>query len=259
MTNGKIQKAKCGFAGLLAAAIILAAAVLCGFVRPAAASAEALRINTETVLFYADTAAAEAGESADINLCIEGEDYLAHALAVTVWYDPEALELNSVTRGSAIDWENTLNHLDTSMPGRISLGVLYPGNEGMTQANNGIIHTMNFTVIAGAAEDSEIRVEVKKFNYMMTDDDQYPVPTQTQSGWIFVDGGEPGVPGDAEPACARYQKLVVTAADALLVMRCALGTAELSPETAALCDTDGDGNVTLSDAVLILRAALGLG
>lgn len=50
-----------------------------------------------------------------------------------------------------------------------------------------------------------------------------------------------------------------TAADALLVMRCALGTAELSPETAALCDADGDGNVTLSDAVLILRAALGLG
>ena len=188
MTNGKIQKAKCGFTGLLAAAIILAAAVLCGFVRPAAASADALRINTETVLFYADTAAA-AGESADINLCIEGEDYLAHALAVTVWYDPEALELNSVTRGSAIDWENTLNHLDTSLPGRISLGVLYPGNEGMTQANNGIIHTMNFTVIAGAAEDSEIRVEVKKFNYMMTDDDQYPVPTQTQSGWIFVNGG----------------------------------------------------------------------
>ena len=70
MTNGKIRKAKCGFAGLLAAAIILAAAVLCGFVRPAAASAEALRINTETVLFYADTAAAAAGESADINLCI---------------------------------------------------------------------------------------------------------------------------------------------------------------------------------------------
>lgn len=39
MINGKIQKAKCGFTGLLAAAIILAAAVLCGFVRPAAASA----------------------------------------------------------------------------------------------------------------------------------------------------------------------------------------------------------------------------
>ena len=155
--------------------------------------------------------------------------------------------------GSAIDWENTLNHLDTSMPGRISLGVLYPGNEGMTQANNGIIHTMNFTVLAGAAENSEIRVEVKKFNYMMTDDDQYPVPTQTQSGWIFVDGGESGVPGDADGDG------VVTAADALLVMRCALGTAELSPETAALCDADGDGNVTLSDAVLILRAALGLG
>ena len=158
-----------------------------------------------------------------------------------------------MTRGSAIDWENTLNHLDTSMPGRISLGVLYPGNEGMTQANNGIIHTMNFTVLAGAAGDSEIRVEVKKFNYMMTDDDQYPVPTQTQSGWIFVNGGEPGVPGDADGDG------VVTAADALLVMRCALGTAELSPETAALCDADGDGNVTLSDAVLILRAALGLG
>lgn len=50
MTNGKTKNAKRGFIELLAAAIILAAAVLCGFVRPAAASAEALRINTETVL-----------------------------------------------------------------------------------------------------------------------------------------------------------------------------------------------------------------
>lgn len=51
MTNGKTKNAKRGFIELLAAAIILAAAVLCSFVRPAAASAEALRINTETVLF----------------------------------------------------------------------------------------------------------------------------------------------------------------------------------------------------------------
>ena len=70
MTNGKTKNAKRGFIELLAAAIILAAAVLCSFVRPAAASAEALMINTETVLFYADTAAAAAGESADINICI---------------------------------------------------------------------------------------------------------------------------------------------------------------------------------------------
>ena len=70
--------------------------------------------------------------------------------------------------------------------------------------------------------------------------------------WIIEEGQQWGVIGPNGDG-------VVTAADALLVMRCALGTAELSPETAALCDTDEDGNVTLSDAVLILRAALGLG
>lgn len=246
MTAGKKNGMRRGLA-----AIAAFAAIVCGIVCPSARAAE-LKVNTEPVCFFAGTATAEPGEAANIELCIEGEDYLAHALAVTVWYDSEALRLNSVTRGNAIDWANTLNHLDTSMPGRISLGVLYPGDEGMTQANNGVIHTMNFTVLAGTATDCEIRVEVKKFNYMMTDDDQYPVPTTVQSGWIYVETGAQGVLGDADGDG------LVTVADALLVMRYALGTAELSPEAVQLCDMDEDGSLTLADAVLILRTAAGL-
>ena len=50
----------------------------------------------------------------------------------------------------------------------------------------------------------------------------------------------------------------VDSSDALLVLRCSLGLAELDPEALALADVNGDGEVSASDALLILRLALGL-
>lgn len=50
----------------------------------------------------------------------------------------------------------------------------------------------------------------------------------------------------------------VDSSDALLVLRCSLGLAELDPEALAIADVNGDGEVSASDALLILRLALGL-
>ena len=50
----------------------------------------------------------------------------------------------------------------------------------------------------------------------------------------------------------------VSPADARLVLRCAIGLDELSPNTMYYCDIDGDGYITPADARLVLRLAIGL-
>ncbi len=48
----------------------------------------------------------------------------------------------------------------------------------------------------------------------------------------------------------------IDAADALLILRYALGIIDLEPELAALSDADGNGTVDTADALLVLRTAL---
>ncbi|MCR5809066.1 MAG: Ig-like domain-containing protein [Clostridiales bacterium] len=50
----------------------------------------------------------------------------------------------------------------------------------------------------------------------------------------------------------------VNNADALLIIRYAMGLAQLTPEQLALCDLNGDGEVNNADALLIIRYAMGL-
>ena len=77
---------------------------------------------------------------------------------------------------------------------------------------------MNFTVLAGAAENSEIRVEVKKFNYMMTDRTiNIPCRRRRKAGGSLLTAANRVFPA------MRDGDGIVTAADAPPVMRCALG------------------------------------
>lgn len=50
----------------------------------------------------------------------------------------------------------------------------------------------------------------------------------------------------------------LTANDALMILRHALGVSTLAPGMVALADVDGDGNVTANDALTVLRMALGI-
>ena len=50
----------------------------------------------------------------------------------------------------------------------------------------------------------------------------------------------------------------VRVSDAVLIMRCALGLIEFSPEQILCGDIDGDGVVKVADAVMVMRIALGL-
>ncbi|MBO4563207.1 MAG: hypothetical protein J5772_06310 [Clostridia bacterium] len=60
------------------------------------------------------------------------------------------------------------------------------------------------------------------------------------------------VPGDADGSGE------VTSADALTVLRFALGLTDIPPTLIMLCDMDSDGEVTSADALAILRLAMGL-
>ena len=51
---------------------------------------------------------------------------------------------------------------------------------------------------------------------------------------------------------------VVRVSDAVLIMRCALGLIEFTPEQILCGDVDGDGVIKIADAVMVVRIALGL-
>ena len=51
---------------------------------------------------------------------------------------------------------------------------------------------------------------------------------------------------------------VVRVSDAVLIMRCALGLIEFTPEQILCGDVDGDGVIKIADAVMVMRIALGL-
>ena len=51
---------------------------------------------------------------------------------------------------------------------------------------------------------------------------------------------------------------IVTAMDALLCVRCAIGLSELTDAQRLAADVNGDGEITSADASLILRYLVGL-
>ena len=105
-----------------------------------------------------------------------------------------------------------------------------------------------------------------------------PVPGNSFCGWYAVDGtllstnveinrndfdgvndfvakftaSTPGGIGDVDGDG------VVRVSDAVLIMRCALGLIEFTPEQILCGDVDGDGFVKVADAVMVIRIALGL-
>ena len=105
-----------------------------------------------------------------------------------------------------------------------------------------------------------------------------PVPGNSFCGWYAVDGtllstnveinrndfdgvndfiakftaSTPGGAGDVDGDGA------VRVSDAVLIMRCALGLIEFTPEQILCGDVDGDGVIKIADAVMVMRIALGL-
>ena len=50
----------------------------------------------------------------------------------------------------------------------------------------------------------------------------------------------------------------VDIADALYVLRAAMGLLSVDPHQLLACDIDGDGELTVADALQVMRAAMGL-
>ncbi len=107
-----------------------------------------------------------------------------------------------------------------------------------------------------------------------------PAPGSTFCGWYATDGTlistEAELVIDREECYYPYHFIarftastpggigdvdgdgVVRVSDAVLIMRCALGLIEFTPEQILCGDVDGDGLVKVADAVMVIRIALGL-
>jgi hypothetical protein len=51
----------------------------------------------------------------------------------------------------------------------------------------------------------------------------------------------------------------LTIADAVLILRAAIGLETLTPEALSAADVDGDGILTMADALITARRAVGVG
>lgn len=107
-----------------------------------------------------------------------------------------------------------------------------------------------------------------------------PAPGSTFCGWYATDGTlistEAELVIDREECYYPYHFIarftastpggigdvdgdgVVRVSDAVLIMRCALGLIEFTPEQILCGDVDGDGVIKIADAVMVIRIALGL-
>ena len=107
-----------------------------------------------------------------------------------------------------------------------------------------------------------------------------PAPGSTFCGWYATDGTlvstEAELVIDREECYYPYNFIarftasspggigdvdgdgVVRVSDAVLIMRCALGLIEFTPEQILCGDVDGDGVIKIADAVMVVRIALGL-
>lgn len=107
-----------------------------------------------------------------------------------------------------------------------------------------------------------------------------PAPGSTFCGWYATDGTlistEAELVIDREECYYPYHFIarftastpggigdvdgdgVVRVSDAVLIMRCALGLIEFTPEQILCGDVDGDGVIKIADAVMVVRIALGL-
>ena len=107
-----------------------------------------------------------------------------------------------------------------------------------------------------------------------------PAPGSTFCGWYATDGTlistEAELVIDREECYYPYHFIarftastpggigdvdgdgVVRVSDAVLIMRCALGLIEFTPEQILCSDVDGDGVIKIADAVMVIRIALGL-
>ena len=107
-----------------------------------------------------------------------------------------------------------------------------------------------------------------------------PAPGSTFCGWYATDGTlistEAELVIDREECYYPYDFIarftastpggigdvdgdgVVRVSDAVLIMRCALGLIEFTPEQILCGDVDGDGVIKIADAVMVIRIALGL-
>ena len=106
-------------------------------------------------------------------------------------------------------------------------------------SNGGGIYEINTRTAEATLVMDNVGQVTSMFTYTPADFEPGPEPPEFLPGDVNQDGS-------------------ITAADALLAMRYAMGLIDLTPEQLELAEMNGDGTVTAADALIILRMAMGL-
>ena len=116
---------------------------------------------------------------------------------------------------------------------------------------SGVVGWTEYTFTANTTKTYQFKWSYEKDYSVSSNDDRAYVDDISYSGQD-IPQPEPPVPGDAD------MDGEVTMADALLILRCAMGLIGQEELNAANADYDGNGQIDMADALETLRKAMGL-
>ena len=164
---------------------------------------------------------------------------------VAIGYDPDILTFREVRNGDLTPGGEFVVVSNTSTPGQIVLSIA--GARAIGQ-ESGTFLELDFEAGAyrvGQANTSELRFD----QGTLASEEGTSIPARRVNGSFTLD---PGIRADVN------QDGSVTSADAILILRFAVGLIALDEVQQVLADVNGDGRVNAGDAVLALRKAVGL-
>ncbi len=222
----------------LIAAILLAVSLL-------PAQAEEAPVNV-----VCSTVSAAPGSTVTVDISLENNSYVIHDINMDLYYDVNALTVESVTSGALVAQSgSSFPYYDfTANPGRVAMVVLMLTG-GI--ASDGVIMSVTFKVADDCAADQPLTLVVKEFgNLPMGSSTPTPLPHVDVSGAIELEAPA-SHPGDVN--CDGS----VTASDISALFAYVMNAGSLSGQALVNADVNGDGLVDSTDASLLAQMVFG--
>ena len=225
-------------------AAVIAALLLTVLLLPAHAEEAAVTVVCSTVTDV------QPGSTVTVDISIENNAYEIHNINMDLYYDVNALTVESVTTGALPTQSGSaFPYYDyTADPGRVAM-VLLMLTGGI--ASDGVITSITFRVADDCASDQPLTLVVKEFGSMpVGSTETTPLPHSEVSGAIIL--AEAGaLIGDVN--CDGS----VTASDISSLFAYVMNAGALSEQALLNADVDGSGTVDSTDASLLAQMVFG--
>lgn len=181
------------------------------------------------------------GKETVVNISMTDAGGVAGADIIIV-YDKDLLSLKNVATTFLSEGMKLI--FDEKVPGELALSI--KGKEILNGA--GPFIQITFTVSNKAPSNIDASIIFKEAN--VYDSRLKEIPMSLQDGRVRIIGG--CLKGDAD------NDGVVSAKDAIIVLRISAGLKAPTPYEVCACDVNSDGAIRANDAIMVLRIAVGL-